>query len=340
MHRFWTRFILPLLLAAAPQRVLEIGAEFGWNTERLLALGRERGFFLDIIDPAPHEVFYRTLAGYDGAYAFHEARSLDAIGRIESADFVPLDGDHNWHTVYNELSQLFARAAAQGRKPPILLLHDLAWPYARRDMYYDARSIPELERQPHARRGIIPGEAGLSELGANAAFDNALQEGGPRNGVLTAVEDYLEASGIDVLFRRLPFLNGLGILIPAERLTPALQETVEGFFTPAALIETVEELETDINKLRVELAVTQLHLTRSADALARAQQVIAESEAPIAAPAPVRHADAQAPAAIVARSTDLTARARRAVRSVVGPIAAKLPPGLTRAGAPGPSGRS
>ncbi len=340
MHRFWTRFILPLLLAAAPERVLEIGAEFGWNTERLLALGREHGFFLDIIDPAPHEVFYRTLAGYDGAYAFHEARSLDAIGQIEPADFVLLDGDHNWHTVYNELSQLFARAAARGRKPPILLLHDLAWPYARRDMYYDARSIPELERQPHARRGIIPGEAGLSELGANAAFDNALQEGGPRNGVLTAVEDYLEASGIDVLFRRLPFLNGLGVLIPAERLTPALQATVDGFFTPAALIETVEELETDINKLRVELAVTQLHLTRSADALARAQQVIAESDAPVPALASVRQPDARVPEAVVAPSKDLTTRARRAVRSLIRPLAERLPPGLTRAGAPGPSGRS
>src|SRR5271156_2776336 len=110
MHRFWPRFIAPLLVAAAPARVLEIGAEFGWNTRCVLELGRAHGFFTDIVDPAPHPVFHEELKRFEGGYAFHAAKSLDVISVLPAADFVLLDGDHNWYTVYNELEALFLRA--------------------------------------------------------------------------------------------------------------------------------------------------------------------------------------------------------------------------------------
>ncbi len=282
MHRFWLRFILPLLLAAAPGRVLEIGAEFGWNTRRLLATGRERGFFLDIIDPAPHPVFHEMLAEFDGGYAFHPSKSLDALPLLQAADFILLDGDHNWFTVYSELSLIFLRARQQGAAPPIILFHDVAWPYARRDMYYDADAIPSEKRQPYARRGFLQGRSDLVEEGLNGNFANALQEGGPRNGVLTAAEDFLAASGVDATFRRLPFFNGLGILLPAARSTDAIRDVLDGFFSSESLLATCEELEGDINGLRVELAVSRQSLTRRTEALMRARTVIGELEQELA----------------------------------------------------------
>ena len=282
MHRFWLRFILPLLLAASPRRVLEIGAEFGWNTRRLLEIGREQGFFLDIIDPAPHPVFHETLAEFEGNYAFHPHKSLDALPLIPAADFILLDGDHNWFTVYNELTQIFLRARQTGTEPPIILFHDVAWPYARRDMYYDADSIPDEKRQPYARRGFLPGRSELVEAGLNGDFANALREGGPCNGVLTAAEDFLAAAKVDAIFKRLPFFNGLGILIPAARATNAIQQVLAGFFSPDSLLATCEELEGDINGLRVELAVTRQSLTRRTDALMRARTIIRELEQELA----------------------------------------------------------
>ncbi len=282
MHRFWLRFILPLLVAASPGRVLEIGAEFGWNTRRLLEIGRERGFFLDIIDPAPHPVFHEMLAEFDGGYAFHPHKSLDALPLIQAADFILLDGDHNWFTVYNELAQIFLRARQAGKEPPIILFHDVAWPYARRDMYYDADAIPDGKRQPYARRGFLPGRSDLVEEGLNGDFANALQEGGPCNGVLTAAEDFIAAAKVGATFKRLPFFNGLGILVPDARSSEAIQQVLAGFFSPESLLATCEELEGDINGLRVELAVSRQTLTRRTEALMRARTIIQEQEQELA----------------------------------------------------------
>jgi hypothetical protein len=271
MHRFWPRFIEPLLRAAAPNRVMEIGAEFGWNTRGLLEVGRETGFFVDIIDPAPHPAFHEELSRFDGGYAFHPAKSLDVISVLPAADFTLLDGDHNWYTVYHELQAIFVRAHIAGRAPPIIVMHDVGWPYARRDMYYDPSAIGDGDRHPHARRGFVPGRSELTDDGINGHFANALHEGGPRNGVLTAVEDFIGASGQDLVFRVLPFFNGLGILVPRQRYSDSVRATVEGFFSAEHLLESCARLEHDSMTLRVELAACRNLLTRRTAALMRAR---------------------------------------------------------------------
>jgi hypothetical protein len=276
MHRFWPRVIEPLIRAAAPARVMEIGAEFGWNTRGLLEIGRETGFFLDVIDPAPHPAFHEELARFDGGYAFHAAKSLDVIADLPPADFILLDGDHNWFTVYNELQSIFVRAHVAGCAPPIIVMHDVAWPYARRDMYYDLAAIGEGDRHPHARRGFVPGRSDLTDDGINGHFANALHEGGPRNGVLTAIEDFIASSGQDLVFRVLPFFNGLGIMVPRQRYSDAVRETVEGFFSAEQLMESCATLEKDSMNLRVELAMCRNLLTRRTTALMRARTTILE----------------------------------------------------------------
>jgi hypothetical protein len=288
MHRFWPRFIAPLIEAAAPRRILEIGAEFGWNTRALLELGRTQHFFVDIVDPAPHPVFHEELAKFDGRYAFHQAKSLDVLPVLDPADFVLLDGDHNWYTVYNELQAIFVRAYTEGAIPPIIVMHDTAWPYARRDMYYDPAAMTEADCHPYARRGFVPGQSALTDEGINGHFANALHEGGPRNGVLTGVEDFIAASGADIEFRNLPFFNGLGILLPRERITDRVAETVAGFFSPDSLLQTCETLEREAMAVRVDLAVCRQNLTCRTDALMRArstilalQQQLAELQAPV-----------------------------------------------------------
>ena len=72
-----------------------------------------------------------------------------------------IDGDHNWYTVVNELRMLRDNARA-GREPlPVLILHDVGWPYGRRDLYYDPSTIPEEHRQPHRKAGMRLGRAEL-----------------------------------------------------------------------------------------------------------------------------------------------------------------------------------
>ena len=68
-----------------------------------------------------------------------------------------VDGDHNWYTVDLELRMLAEAARREDEPLPILILHDVLWPYGRRDLYYDPTNIPSEFRQPYATTGNAAG---------------------------------------------------------------------------------------------------------------------------------------------------------------------------------------
>jgi len=100
----------------------------------------------------------------------------------------------------------------------VTFLHDVEWPYGRRDLYYVPERIPADQRQPFARSGIVRGRSELSPRGINAVFANAKHEGGPRNGVLTAVEDFIDETQRELELFILPGDEGLGIVVDRKRL--------------------------------------------------------------------------------------------------------------------------
>ena len=120
-------------------------------------------------------------------YAAIRAPSLSALRQIPLPDAVIIDGDHNYYTVSEEL-RLIAERASGGL--PLLVFHDVSWPHGRRDAYFAPERIPEEHRQPLAEgAGLFPGERGLKFGGLTYKWA-AAREGGARNGVLTAVEDF------------------------------------------------------------------------------------------------------------------------------------------------------
>jgi hypothetical protein len=274
MYRFWKGHAKPIIEILEPGRILEIGAEFGQNTERLLEYCRHNGAQLDVVEPEPTEALRQVLARYPAEHSLHACKSLNAIPNLAPADLVMLDGDHNWFTVYNELQQLYLRAETCDNAPPVVLLHDIAWPYARRDMYYDPGSIGADDRHPYAFRGILPEQPQLSDSGVNGRFANAMHEGGLRNGVLTAVEDFRVSCGVDTSLHLLPFFNGMGILVPDARMTPALQAVIDGFFSPESLLETCRLLERNVMTVRAELAALETVLSNRTAALGRLREQI------------------------------------------------------------------
>jgi len=155
-----------------------------------------------------------------------------------------------------------------------VISHDVSWPYARRDMYYNPDDLEASQKHPYAYRGMLPGVPELVEHGMNGVLANALQEGGPRNGVLTAIEDYIASAGTQFTFRKLPFFNGLGILVPAARMTSALQALIDSFFSADNMLEACLALEADSMHLRAILTQTETCLSRRTDALQRAREVI------------------------------------------------------------------
>ena len=126
-------------------------------------------------------------------------------------DAVILDGDHNYFTLSEEL-RLIAELAGE-RPLPLLLFHDVCWPHARRDTYYDASRIPEDERPPIGKNvGLFPGEPGTDPAGLPYPWA-ALREGGPRNGTVTAIEDFM-GSREGLRFAIVPAFFGFGVVWP------------------------------------------------------------------------------------------------------------------------------
>jgi hypothetical protein len=174
---------------------------------------------LHVIDPLPEFDPGEHARRFPGRYVFHRDLSLNVLDRCGAFDVALIDGDHNWYTVYNELRLLESQSRDAGQPPPVLILHDVAWPYGRRDGYYAPEQVPPRFRQPNAQLGLERGNPGLLEAGGlNRHVWNAEHEGGSRNGVRTALDDFL---GVDPsAFRAvvLDFFVGLAIAAPAERL--------------------------------------------------------------------------------------------------------------------------
>jgi len=220
MHLFWEPVVWPLFDRIKPRRILEIGAEEGKHTLKMLPWCQRFGAVLHVVEPFPRFNVEECAARYRGHFELIWGFSPEALESLPPVDVALIDGDHNWYTVHAELETLAAKGREAGTLPPVMLLHDVDWPYGRRDLYYDPERIPEAFRHPWRRAGILPGLSTLAEQGGcNAGYCNAETEGGPRNGVRTAAEDFVAENQAECWqLRVLPFFSGLGMLFCDQHL--------------------------------------------------------------------------------------------------------------------------
>jgi len=210
--------IFGCLEAVKARRVVEVGSESGGFTMELAAWAAAAGAQSASIEPYPTEQIIELDATTD-SFTLVTERSPAGLARLEPADAYLLDGDHTYYTVSHELREI-ARLA-DSRDHPLVILHDVGWPCGRRDQYYAPDLLPADAVHPHAYdRGVVPGNPGVVDGGfrGEGAYAVALHEGGPANGVLTAVEDYLaEAPGL--AYAHVPSVFGLGVIY--SRSAPA-----------------------------------------------------------------------------------------------------------------------
>lgn len=250
MYPFWATVIEPLIMAAEAKRIVEIGALRGETTALMLdSLGPDSE--LHVIDPVPAFDPGEHERRFPGRYVFHRDLSLNVLPHAEAFDVALIDGDHNWYTVYNEL-RLLREASRRSRRPlPMLILHDVLWPYGRRDLYYEPSQIPEEFRQPYDRRGMMPGRKDLlARGGMNYTLPNALTEGGARNGVMTGLDDFLAEHDEPLRQLVIPIYFGLAIVVEERvldahpRLRAALDE-IESEAGKDRLLELSEKIRID-----------------------------------------------------------------------------------------------
>lgn len=173
--------------AAGARSVMEVGAYAGDLTQLLLEWAAQRDATVTAVDPAPQAALARLERERPDLHLIREP-SIEALQRAELPDAIVVDGDHNYWTVSEELRIIGQRAPDT---LPLLLFHDVSWPHARRDAYYTPDTIPDEHRQPTVPNGgLAPDEPGTRPGGLPYPWP-AVREGGARNGVLTAIEDFV-----------------------------------------------------------------------------------------------------------------------------------------------------
>lgn len=206
--------IVPALELAGVRSVVEVGVEGGGMTAVLREyLERVDGCGTGI-DPVPSPAARAAYAA-DRRLELLEARSPAALEALDPADAYLLDGDHNHWTVLGELRAI-AAAAPAGH--PLVFVHDAGWPAGRRDQYYDPGALPPAGVLPHTfTEGVRPGlrTTVVGGFRGEGAFAWAIDEGGPANGVRTAIEDFV-AEHPRFRWKLVPALFGLAVLWPDD----------------------------------------------------------------------------------------------------------------------------
>jgi len=222
--------------ARGASSVAEVGAFAGDLTRRLLEWAAPTGARIMAIDPLAHP-WLVALAEQHPELDLVAEQSTEALRHVPLPDAVIIDGDHNYFTVSEELRAIDERCA--GAELPLLLFHDVGWPHGRRDAYWNPERIPEGARQPLAYRPVLfPGVPGRSP-GGLAMHTSAAEEGGPRNGVLTAIEDFVsDRPGLRLAV--VPAFFGFGAVWSREAPWAAAIESILGPWDSNAVLERLE----------------------------------------------------------------------------------------------------
>jgi hypothetical protein len=251
--------IFPSLETAHCSTVTEIGAEGGEMTSMLLDYVKQRGGWMTSIDPAPSAVAEALLRNTPFG-VLHRDISIRAIPSCPPTDVYFIDGDHNYFTVLQELL-LIERMQLTAGKPFLAILHDVGWPWASRDLYYNPDVIPEEFRQPYSwDRGLTLDNTGTIEGGFRGCggWACALEEGGERNGVRKAAEDFIVARGGMIRMALIPGVFGLGILYSTSAPWSGSLQNQLAPFDRNPLLEKLER-----NRLENYLRVIELQDERS-----------------------------------------------------------------------------
>jgi hypothetical protein len=244
---FWCIFER-ILQIVRPSGICEIGAERGMTTARLASYCRAERTELFVVDPAGVD----QVESDQFIHVFAE-KSVAFFERKMPIDFYIIDGDHNYETVSAELQ--FCVRNHLPNHPLFIVMHDVSWPWAYRDMYYDPASLISplehewdaalvLENEDFAPRGFPSG-------GVYAIVDAmARQYGGEHNGVRRAVEDFLASSESDWRFWSIPTLFGFGCLWQADWITADQNHQLEKLFTGLEPIRSLLAI-LEVNRLRL-----------------------------------------------------------------------------------------
>jgi hypothetical protein len=209
---FWIDIVRPFLEEVKARTLLEIGADRGAHTRWLVRYSEEVDGQLIVVEPDVRPALLQLVEASGRVHLMSEI-SGTALPKISMpVDAVLLEGDLNYETVQEDLRGIWELSRRLDTRFPSVIFASAGWPYARRDMYYNPDRLPSGARHEYARMGMTPWSSTLEPGMINYPFANARVEGGTRNGVLTAAEDFVAGIGMKLRLFALPVNHGLGII--------------------------------------------------------------------------------------------------------------------------------
>ncbi|WP_406535128.1 hypothetical protein [Methanobrevibacter sp.] len=147
--------------------------------------------------------------------------TLDVLPYFNDYEAIFLNDDPNWYTIYNELKIIKQNNA----EFPLVFIGNNIFPHKRRDSYIDPNIIPEEFVNDCSQY------FNYKNILIEDGFFHAIDENTPKNGVLTAIEDFIsENPSIGIM--NIKLLNGTTILYPKNSISQIrlgrLSEEIEG----------------------------------------------------------------------------------------------------------------
>ena len=198
MYNFFELGIIPTFLSGFEvKKVLMIGLTNETILNEILSYCINNNAELYTIDSNSNinDLINKNYITYDNLDNFKETithfneKSLDILPDLKSFDTIFIDDDPNWYTVYNE----FELIKKNNPNFPLVFVCNNKYPYKRRDAYTNPKDIPKKYiNECSTELPIIFEENGQTKnIMINDNLCHALYENTPKNGVLTAIEDFL-----------------------------------------------------------------------------------------------------------------------------------------------------
>ena len=168
---------------------------------------------------------------------YHKDCSLNILPTLMSFDAVFINGDPNWYTVYNELNLI----KKTNTSFPLVFICNNKYPHKRRDSYLNPENIPEEFKNECCNDLPVNYEEDgeIKQTLIKDGFCHAILDDTPKNGVLTAIEDFLEENKSLKLMEINPLEGVTLIYKPSNivdiRIKKILEEEIESEYTPGDL---------------------------------------------------------------------------------------------------------
>ncbi len=135
--------------------------------------------------------------------------ALNILPTLNDYEAIFINDDPNWYTIFNELNII----KKNNKEFPLVFICNNIFPHKKRDSYKNPDVIPDEFKNEFSRQLFLSDDIKIKDN-----FYHAIKENTPKNGVLTAIDDFLEINK-SIGIMDIKFIDGITILYPKNDIS-------------------------------------------------------------------------------------------------------------------------